>query len=178
MGGTGAKARSIANLLGAGAAIPREKLCIRVSCIRRVPHIRGGGGLERNPIRLQVPVSANETRLARDQRAPPGRPSVFQASPHTFLVPRGYLSRYDAIYDARSALVSQFEPDVITKIESRVTGRTGRESSRLEERPVKELLNPRGFVINLVGRASRNVEPTPTGFGKRWNRRKRRTRTI
>lgn len=61
MGGTGAKARSIANLLGAGAAIPREKLCIRVSCIRRVPHIRGGGGLERNPIRLQVPVSANET---------------------------------------------------------------------------------------------------------------------
>lgn len=61
MGGTGAKARSIANLLGAGAAIPREKLCIRVSCIRRVPgHIRGGGGLERNPIRLQVPVSAND----------------------------------------------------------------------------------------------------------------------
>lgn len=119
------------------------------------------------------------TRLARDQRAPPGRPPRFPSlPPHTFLVPRGYLSRYDAIYDARSALVSQFEPDVITKIESRVTGRTDREGSRLEERPVKELLNPRGFVINLVGRASRNVEPTPTGFGKRWNRRKRRTRTI
>lgn len=105
-------------------------------------------------------------------------PPFSKPPPHTFLVPRGYLSRYDAIYDARSALVSQFEPDVITKIESRVTGRTGREGSRLEERPVKELLNPRGFVINLVGRASRNVEPTPTGFGKRWNRRKRRTRTI
>lgn len=177
MGGTGAKARSIANLLGAGAAIPREKLCIRVSCIRRVPHIRGGGGLERNPIRLQVPVSANETctRSTCSSWSPPRFPSL---PPHTFLVPRGYLSRYDAIYDARSALVSQFEPDVITKIESRVTGRTGREGSRLEERPVKELLNPRGFVINLVGRASRNVEPTPTGFGKRWNRRKRRTRTI
>lgn len=100
MGGTGAKARSIANLLGAGAAIPREKLCIRVSCIRRVPHIRGGGGLKRNPIRLQVPVSANETRLARDQRAPPGRPPVFQASPPylpctswIFIALRRYLRR-------------------------------------------------------------------------------------
>lgn len=115
------------------------------------------------------------TRSTCSSWSPPRFPSL---PPHTSLVPRGYLSRYDAIYDARSALVSQFEPDVITKIESRVTGRTGREGSRLEERPVKELLNPRGFVINLVGRASRNVEPTPTGFGKRWNRRKRRTRTI
>lgn len=134
---------------------------------------------ERNPrslanIRLQVPVSANEptTRRVRiacgthvsvpvtDQR---GRLPIFQASPSP--IPSLYLAdiyRVTTLFTTHAPLstpVSQFEPDAaVCNYENRISnyGQKGLRGARVSpEKPVKELLHSRGFVINLVGTDNR-----------------------
>lgn len=181
MGGRGAKAkaegaRSIANLLDAG---PRKFRGKNFASASRM-HIRGGRhvsgeGEEKSSkfpskiLSLQAYKSSfvdkrSKTRTHRvsvvRSSSPhfpslPSRPSRYLSC--TFLADIYRVTTLFTTHASLSTLVLAIrEPDVITKIEYRVTG-IERSSPPLEERPVKELLHPRGgFVINLVGTASRN----------------------
>lgn len=107
---------------------------------------------------------------------------IFQASPSpppdTLLVPWIFIAsqRYLRLCSAPFATRA-------FAMENRISNygqRTDREELRLEERPVKELLHPRGFVINLARQGGEEEGTSNPGLGKmdgtRWW--KRRTRTI
>lgn len=182
MGGRGAKAkaeeaRSIANLLDAG---PRKFRGKNFASASRM-HIRGGGGhvsggreekSSKFPSKILSLQAYKSSFVDKRSKTRTHRVSVVRSSPPHFPSlpppPSRYLSctfladiyRVTTLFTTHASLSTLVlairEPDVITKIESRVTG-IERSSPPLEERPVKELLHPRGgFVINLVGTASRN----------------------
>lgn len=177
MGGRGAKAkaeeaRSIANLLDAG---PRKFRGKNFASASRM-HIRGGGGMCRGgreeksskfPSKILSLQAYKSSFVDKRSKTRTHRVSVVRSSPPHFPSlpppPSRYLSctfladiyRVTTLFTTHASLSTLVlairEPDVITKIESRVTG-IERSSPPLEERPVKELLHPRGgFVINLVG---------------------------
>lgn len=179
------EARKIGNLLDAGPVILREKLCICVSNICRIctagACIQGGGRKEsafpcKYPLtsprfgkRANNKTCTHRVRYTRERTchrstwSPPHFPSLPCTSPSP--IPSLYLAdiyRVTTLFTTHAPLstpVSQFEPDAaVCNYENRISsyGQKGLRGARVSpERPVKELLHPRGFVINLVGTDNR-----------------------
>lgn len=192
--GRDAGARKIANLLNAPAVIPREKLCICISVSRGGGGARGSAQISAyKPITTSPrfrPTTEDASRAVRVSLTPSPMNvllllPIFQASPSpppdTLLVPwifiasQRYLRLCSAPFATRAFAMRPMENRI-----SNYGQRTDREELRLEERPVKELLHPRGFVINLARQGGEEEGTSNPGLGKmdgtRWW--KRRTRTI